>query len=453
MKNKKSVIIIVSLVVAAALLVTTVLVALNHTFEMMQKPKDIISDKFMYSSDESETMPPTTSALSLDKRFAKAKIGDIVTFGEYEIDHEDGIYYTENKPTTPIEWGVVDKNDKAVLLISKNAIDDRKFCEEEDPEKTSSCTWVNSSIRSWLNDDFYNNAFTHQEKAYILQSKLNNNSYSVKADDANSTYDNVFLLNVPEAEKYWGTTCTNLFHKDSTCKWLRSSGTEQYAPVNIDSTNEIDYNGAFDSYSMEIYPCMWVKIKDDYSLTEYDFDYEVAPPENVAEFDSGNCGDGGINVKWTLDERGTLRITGIGKMNNYQEYMHVNLQPWNEYLNRIHTVIIEDGVKYIGKETLSCAASLREVYCKGTDYEIGPSAFSNCISLKKVELSEGLTTIMDYAFEGCSSLTELNLPDSATTFGLQFIDRCDELKAVNGINVDEWKTQHNYDSLPRIDYE
>ena len=204
---------------------------------------------------------------------------------------------------------------------------------------------------------------------------------------------------------------------------------------------------------MKIYPCMWVKIKDDYSLTEYDFDYEVAPPENVAEFDSGNCGDGGINVKWTLDERGTLRITGIGKMNNYQEYMHVNLQPWNEYLNRIHTVIIEDGVKYIGKETLSCAASLREVYCKGTDYEIGPSAFSNCISLKKVELSEGLTTIMDYAFEGCSSLTELNLPDSATTFGLQFIDRCDELKAVNGINVDEWKTQHNYDSLSRIDYE
>ena len=60
---------------------------------------------------------------------------------------------------------------------------------------------------------------------------------------------------------------------------------------------------------------------------------------------------------------------------------------------------------------------------------------------------------MDYAFEGCSSLTELNLPDSATTFGLQFIDRCDELKAVNGINVDEWKTQHNYDSLSRIDYE
>lgn len=453
MKNKKSVIIIVSSVVAAALLVTTVLVALNHTFEMTQKPKDIISDKFMYSSDESETMPPTTSALSLDKRFAKAKIGDIVTFGEYEIDNEDGIYYTENKPTAPIEWGVVDKNDKAVLLISKNAIDDRKFCEEEDPEKTNSCTWINSSIRSWLNNDFYNNSFSHQEKVYILQTKLDNNSYSIQADDAKSTYDYVFLLNVPEAEKYWGSTCTGLFEKNSPGKWLRSSGTEQYAAANIDSRNNIDYNGSFNSYSMDIYPCMWVKISDDNSLTEYDFEYDVAPPENVPEYKSGNCGDGGINVKWTLDERGTLRITGIGKMNNYQEYMSVNLQPWNEYLSRIHTVIIEDGVKYIGKETLSCASSLREVYCKGTDYQIGPSAFLGCKSLKKVELSDGLTTIMDYAFEGCSSLTELNLPDSATTFGLQFIDRCDELKTVNGINVDEWKTQHNYDSLPRIDYE
>lgn len=64
---------------------------------------------------------------------------------------------------------------------------------------------------------------------------------------------------------------------------------------------------------MDIYPCIWVKISDDNSLTEYDFDYDVAPPENVPEYDSGNCGDGGINVKWTLDERGTLRITGIGK--------------------------------------------------------------------------------------------------------------------------------------------
>lgn len=340
MKKKKLVIILVASVVAIALLVTTALVVLTHPIDMIQNSKNIISDNNVFNSDESETTQPTTSSLPLNERFAKANIGDSITFGEYEIDNEDGVYYTENKPTAPIEWGVVDKNDKAVLLISKKAVDCRKFCESEESEVRNSCTWINSDIRSWLNDDFYNNAFTHQEKAYILQSKLNNNSYSVKADDANSTYDNVFLLNVPEAEKYWGTTCTNLFHKDSTCKWLRSSGTEQYAPVNIDSTNEIDYNGAIDSYSMKIYPCMWVKIKDDYSLTEYDFDYEVAPPENVAEFDSGNCGDGGINVKWTLDERGTLRITGIGKMNNYQEYMHVNLQPWNEYLNRIHTVII-----------------------------------------------------------------------------------------------------------------
>lgn len=213
MKKKKLVIILVASVVAIALLVATTLVVLTHPIDMIQNSKNIISDNNVFNSDESETTQPTTSSLPLNERFAKANIGDSITFGEYEIDNEDGVYYTENKSTAPIEWGVVDKNDKAVLLISKKAVDCRKFCESEESEVRNSCTWINSDIRSWLNDDFYKNSFSHQEKAYILQTKLDNNSYSIEADDAKSTYDYVFLLNIPEAEKYWGSTCTGLFEK------------------------------------------------------------------------------------------------------------------------------------------------------------------------------------------------------------------------------------------------
>ena len=123
MKKKKLVIILVASVVAIALLVATTLVVLTHPIDMIQNSKNIISDNNVFNSDESETTQPTTSSLPLNERFAKANIGDSITFGEYEIDNEDGVYYTENKSTAPIEWGVVDKNDKAVLFASSASIE------------------------------------------------------------------------------------------------------------------------------------------------------------------------------------------------------------------------------------------------------------------------------------------------------------------------------------------
>ena len=54
--------------------------------------------------------------------------------------------------------------------------------------------------------------------------------------------------------------------------------------------------------------------------------------ENVA---SGNCGDKGDNVTWTLDSEGRLTISGSGDMRNYNRS-----SPWYDYTSNVKTVII-----------------------------------------------------------------------------------------------------------------
>lgn len=59
-----------------------------------------------------------------------------------------------------------------------------------------------SSIRKWLNNDFYEAAFSSVQKSNILTSKLNNEAFSAYYSEYNSetTYDKVFLLSCGEIQ-------------------------------------------------------------------------------------------------------------------------------------------------------------------------------------------------------------------------------------------------------------
>ena len=43
---------------------------------------------------------------------------------------------------------------------------------------------------------------------------------------------------------------------------------------------------------------------------------------NAAVVDSGTCGAEGANVTWTLDDNGTLTISGEGNMEDYHFYYY-----------------------------------------------------------------------------------------------------------------------------------
>ena len=117
---------------------------------------------------------------------ASIKPGDELLFGMFPqtADGED---------RTPIEWIVLDVQDDRYLLISKNGLDARPYNDEN-----VSVTWETCSLRSWLNNEFADLAFSESELSFILSVEVDNSSaqgYSGwKPIEWNNTRDLLFLL-------------------------------------------------------------------------------------------------------------------------------------------------------------------------------------------------------------------------------------------------------------------
>lgn len=124
----------------------------------------------------------------------ECNIGDIITVGKYEQDND------LSNGTEPIEWQVLDIRDGKALLISKYILDFRSMGEGSDRH------WASCSMRTWLNNDFYNAAFLDIEKnripeTLITDSDAPNNSQT--DNDAVDVNDKIFLLSMSEAKKYF----------------------------------------------------------------------------------------------------------------------------------------------------------------------------------------------------------------------------------------------------------
>ena len=107
----------------------------------------------------------------------------------------------------------------------------------------------------------------------------------------------------------------------------------------------------------------------------------TALPITANAASSGTCGD---NLTWTLDDSGTLTISGTGDM---YDYTWSTPSPWYSSRSSIKTVIIENGVTSIGYR-----------------------AFYDCSSLTSITIPDSVTSIGDWAFEDCSNLTSITIP-------------------------------------------
>jgi len=114
-------------------------------------------------------------------------LGNIVTLGNYEQDGN-----LENG-AEPIEWDVIYENDYYFILLSHYILDATAYSVNRGTENWSvDGAWENSNVRSFLNDNFYNKAFTDNEKKIIEPS----------TGDGIIT-DNVFLLTPSELPLYF----------------------------------------------------------------------------------------------------------------------------------------------------------------------------------------------------------------------------------------------------------
>ena len=87
-----------------------------------------------------------------------ANVGDYIKFGNYP--------QTANGDIQPIEWQILAKEENKMLLISKYALESK--CFDNDCVKN----WKKSEIRHWLNVEFYNKAFSENEKKLIRYSSI-----------------------------------------------------------------------------------------------------------------------------------------------------------------------------------------------------------------------------------------------------------------------------------------
>jgi hypothetical protein len=137
--------------------------------------------------------------------------------------------------------------------------------------------------------------------------------------------------------------------------------------------------------------------------------------------DSGICGD---NLTWTLDENGTLTISGTGDMTDYAK----KSAPWSS--TKVKSVVINDGVTSIGDYAFYICSKFTSITIPGSVTSIGNGAFQGCDGLTSVTLSEGVTSIGDYAFEGCENLTSITIPDGVTSIEPGTFSGCTSLTSV-----------------------
>ena len=142
----------------------------------------------------------------------------------------------------------------------------------------------------------------------------------------------------------------------------------------------------------------------------------------------GKCGK---KVKWTLDKKGTLKISGKGAMNQYvfDTTTKKVTTPWVNYLNKIKKVVVSKGVTFIGQFAFDDCKNLTSVSLpnklKGIDY----AAFSGCDKLKKITIPKSVRTIGSWAFSN-TGLESVTIPNGVTDISYGTFSGCKNLKSV-----------------------
>ena len=177
-----------------------------------------------------------------------AEVGSIVEFGTYEQDND-----SSNGQET-IEWLVLAKEDSKMLVISDKALDCKPYNTSLD-----FVTWDTCTLRSWLNDDFYNKSFAEDEQKLILTTNLGaDKNPEYDSGQSKATKDKVFLLSASEALEYFPEDsqriCEPTYYAASVgdnatpdsvfCKWwLRTTGYNYYFAVTVIDNGAINVIG------------------------------------------------------------------------------------------------------------------------------------------------------------------------------------------------------------------
>ncbi len=333
----------------------------------------------------------------------------------YNESHKYDDWYDANKiyyfKYEPLKWQVLDPD--TGFIICESIIDSKPYQESFYYNgkfyQDSTCTvfannYAASSIRKWLNDDFYNATFSSSQKSNIQISLLNNDAYSTVYSQYNSvpTEDKIFLLSLDEVT----TASYNLYESNKNLQATDYAKSQGLSLIKQTTENDVSYvrnwstrtAGSSSSGICAICTCSsYSTIHKSYNddscggwggngvrpacrLTELKSDTESPEVKPIEK-----------NYTWEYDGSGHLYINGTGSINAAPDY------GWEKYADEITYIEVSDGITSLPENVFSNMPYLSEVYFGSDVAEISTGAFSDC-PLLTVATFNGNTAIGSGAF-------------------------------------------------------
>lgn len=259
MKNKK----LIKYLCIAAAAVAVAAVWIFAEFNAYIEKNTTKADRYRTGAYDLSTMKSVNDIKSTEDIW----VGKHLKFGRYE---QDGFWYNGKEE---ISWRVLAIEDGKALLISEKLLDYVQY-----HDKWEGVVWETCTLRKWLNEDFYKEAFGFFERGKIALTTLDN-SANAEYDTVSctDTQDRIFALSVDEVLKYFESdedmeaSMTDYASSqddsftlcDRNGWWLRSMYRSEYyyLTATVGLTGGIDKCRSFsDSKSIAVRPAMWVKI-------------------------------------------------------------------------------------------------------------------------------------------------------------------------------------------------
>lgn len=215
------------------------------------------------------------------------QFSDKLTFGRYPTG--------ANGEIEEILWRVIAVEEQRILLLSEFLLDARNFHEEE-----AEVCWASCDLQRWLNSEFYSQAFSEEEKKYILTSQIGMRRNLLYGTDCGAEIEaKVFLLSVEELYLYFTENPKSAYYQTNPYQkvgpesfilakytqyarertsymnpnkplsgwwWLRTSGENKKKAAAVTSTPEVDMNGRLVKFPQGgpkpaggVRPAIWIR--------------------------------------------------------------------------------------------------------------------------------------------------------------------------------------------------
>ena len=154
-----------------------------------------------------------------------------------------------------IEWKVIDQRGRMRMLLASKPVTHRPY--HGTPTDTS---WKDCDLRAWLNREFLEAAFTPVERSRITAVRVENPRNPKYYTNAGlNTMDRVYVLSVPETEKYLPEEADRAGHG---WWWLRTPGSNLFSAVAVYDDGTLYEFGIHVHYDNGgVRPAMWVLLK------------------------------------------------------------------------------------------------------------------------------------------------------------------------------------------------